>query len=316
MFSLQARRICSIAIALVAMACFAAPEELVAATPATTWPDVTYTASGVFASPPISGNDLFQLQGQPFDISVVANMATVPKTHGAHWGIYGPLPMVGTVQSRLLPTPITISNNLTNIALATGNPSYDVFQLGSPIKVAGLTIRITAVITMPKGTITRGVIQPFTAPVTLSPANATLSYTDGTNVTVLGIQSGTLNATIPGAAASTSVLLHSAGAQAITMHGDGTRSVRSIQGTPVALGDPADTVALQFYASGVRDASDVHVQIAGQEVPVLYAGVAGHFPGLDQVSVQVPRSLAGKGDVDILLTVGGQTAKPVHIFIQ
>ncbi len=196
MVSWQLRKIWVIAV-VAAIACLAV-SGLVVATAATTLPNVTYTATGVFASPPISGKDVFQLQGQPFDISVVGNMATVPKTHGAHWGIYGPLKMTGTVQSHLLPTPVAISNNLTNIALATGNPDYDMFQLGSPINVAGISIRITAVITMPKGTITRAVIQPFTAPVTLSPANATLSYSDGTDTTVLGIASGTLNAVTGG----------------------------------------------------------------------------------------------------------------------
>jgi hypothetical protein len=42
---------------------------------------------------------------------------------------------------------------------------------------------------------------------------------------------------------------------------------------------------LQFYASGVRDASAVHVQIAEQDVPVRYSGASGHFPGLDEVTV-------------------------------
>jgi uncharacterized protein (TIGR03437 family) len=77
-----------------------------------------------------------------------------------------------------------------------------------------------------------------------------------------------------------------------------------------------DRVMLQFYASGVRDASEVHVQIAGQDVPVLYAGASGHFPGLDEVTVEVPRSLTGFGDVDVAMTVDGQTASPVRIHIQ
>jgi uncharacterized protein (TIGR03437 family) len=73
---------------------------------------------------------------------------------------------------------------------------------------------------------------------------------------------------------------------------------------------------LQFYASGVRDAADVHVQIAGQEAPVRYAGASGHFPGLDEVTVELPRSMAGMGDVDVVLTVDGQAASPVRIHIQ
>ena len=89
-----------------------------------------------------------------------------------------------------------------------------------------------------------------------------------------------------------------------------------MQAGPVDLRESSDTVMLQFYASGVRDASEVHVQVAGQDVPVRYAGASGHFPGLDEVTVEVPRSLAGTGDVDVVLTADGQTARPVRIHIQ
>jgi hypothetical protein len=37
---------------------------------------------------------------------------------------------------------------------------------------------------------------------------------------------------------------------------------------------------------------------------------------LDEVTVDLPRSLAGTGDVDVVLTADGQTASPVHIHIQ
>ena len=67
----------------------------------------------------------------------------------------------------------------------------------------------------------------------------------------------------------------------------------------------------QVYPMG-----ETAVQIAGQDVPVLYAGPAQYFPGLDQVSVAVPRSLAGSGKVSVVLTVDGRPAKPASIEIQ
>jgi uncharacterized protein (TIGR03437 family) len=75
-------------------------------------------------------------------------------------------------------------------------------------------------------------------------------------------------------------------------------------------------VVLQFYASGIRNAGEVRVRIDGEEVAVLYSGAADRFSGLDQVSVQVPRSLAGRGEVEVLLTKDGQTAGPVRLQIQ
>ena len=92
--------------------------------------------------------------------------------------------------------------------------------------------------------------------------------------------------------------------------------MQSIAAWPVDLGEPSDVVVLQFYASGVRDAAEVRVQIGGEEGAVLYAGAADRFSGLDQVSVQVPRSLAERGEVEVRLTADGQTAGPVRLQIQ
>ncbi len=297
-------------LSLAALVCLTASEQRAAAAA----PNVTYTASGVFATTPLSGNDLFRLAGQPFSISVVANEAMVSTHHGAQWAVYNNLKMTGTVQSGLLPTPTAISNNVTNILLAAGNPNVDIFQLGTPVKVVGLTLTITASISMPKGTITNDHVLPFTAPVTVTPSNATVTYSDGTNTTTLAIQQGTLNATLSGSTTTAGLALFSSGAEAIAVNADGTKSVRSVQGSPLVLGSTADSVVLQFYAAGVRNASDVHVSIAGQEAPVLYAGPSNHFTGLDQVSIQVSRSLAGA--VDVVLTADGQNAAPVRLLIQ
>jgi hypothetical protein len=294
-----------------AIICIAVPQSMLA-----TAPNVTYTAAGTFATPPVSGADLFQLQGEPFSISVVANAATVPTKHGATWASYSKLKMTGTVTSGLDPTPIAISSNATNLELADGNPSYDVCAIEATINVIGLPITVVATIHMPYGTIATALIHPFTAAVTMTPSNATMSYSNGTNTTVLGLN-GTLNATIPAAAQPLApAMLHTGGAQAVVLHADGTKSVKSLRSAPVSMTDPTDKVALQFYASGVSGASDVHVQIGGEDVPLLYAGPSNHFPGLDEVSVRVPQSLAWRGPVDVVMTVDGRTANPVRVQIQ
>ena len=134
-----------------------------------------------------------------------------------------------------------------------------------------------------------------------------------TALSVLGKASGTIytpTVTKDGA------MLFTSAVQAITLHADGSETVRSLAAGPLDPAATLDRTMLQFYASGVRNASEVHVQIAGQEVPVLHAGAAGHFPGLDEVTVEVPRSLAGIGEADVTMTVDGQTASPVRIHIQ
>jgi uncharacterized protein (TIGR03437 family) len=311
MKSFYVKQMLSITMLTAALGCVASSENLIAANPATA-PNVTYTASGTFGAPK-SGADLFQLQGQPFSISVVASEADVAKTHGAQWAGYNALKMTGSVQSGLLPTPIAISNASTSIELAVGNPSNDVFVLYSPVKVVGITLSITSSMSLPKGTLTNDHILPF-ASVAL-PATATVTYSDGTNTTVLSIK-GTLAAKATAATTTkTAVVLHAAGARAITAHGDGTRSMRSIAG-PVDMGASSDKVVLDFYAAGVREGSEIEVRVGGQTVPVLYAGAAEHFAGLDQISFELPRRMAGSGDVEVQLTVDGQTSEPVHMQIQ
>jgi hypothetical protein len=303
------QKTCSAALAAVVVSCLAASESVAAA------PNVTYAASGTFSSPPISGKDVFQLQGQPFSISVVANEAMVPANHGSQWALYNTLKMTGTVQSGLLPAPINIGDSSSSILLQAGSPTQDTFMLSSPVKILDTVITVTANVVMPKGTLTNAHVLPFTAPVTLTPANATMTYSNGTYTTTLGIN-GTLTATVPGGTVDVDVMLHGDGAQAITMHADGTQSVQSIGARAVELGAPSDVVVLQFYASGIRNAGEVRVRIDGEEVAVLYSGAADRFSGLDQVSVQVPRSLAGRGEVEMLLTADGQTAAPVRLQIQ
>ena len=314
------RKMQATALAAAVMFCLAASEKLVAASPDTA-PNVTYTATGTFASPAVSGADLFKLAGEPFSISVVVNAATVPTSHGAQWAKYTGQKMTGSVTSGLEPSPVAISSSSTSLELAIGNPSYDVFELFAPVNVLGIQINVLANIEMPPGTMTKPLAHPF-ASVTLGTPD-TVTYTDPATgaSTKLGIDSGTLVATIPGGAvdaaeAPASVQLHAGGARVITAHADGTQTVRSIGAAPVDLGASSDVVALEFYASGLRAGSEIHVQIAGREVPVLYAGPAGHFAGLDQVSVEVPRSLAGSGNVDVALTVDGRTANPIHIQVQ
>jgi len=49
--------------------------------------------------------------------------------------------------------------------------------------------------------------------------------------------------------------------------------------------------------------------------PVLFAGPQGDFPGLDQINLQLPKTLAGRGGVDLELTVDGVQANVVHLVI-
>lgn len=53
-------------------------------------------------------------------------------------------------------------------------------------------------------------------------------------------------------------------------------------------------------------------RIGGQDAEVLFAGAQGDYVGLDQINVRLPRELAGRGDVDVTVSIDGQTSNTVR----
>jgi uncharacterized protein (TIGR03437 family) len=71
-----------------------------------------------------------------------------------------------------------------------------------------------------------------------------------------------------------------------------------------------------LYGTGIRGRSAqsaVSVTIGGGAATVEYADKHPVFAGLDQVNVRVPRSLSGRGVVDLVLMVEGKAANTVQV---
>jgi gluconolactonase len=88
---------------------------------------------------------------------------------------------------------------------------------------------------------------------------------------------------------------------------------------PVDLGPETDTVFLILYGTGIRfrtSLSNVSLKIGGVDVQVLFAGAIDGFAGLDQINARLPRSLIGRGEVDVVLTVDGLASNTVRINIK
>jgi uncharacterized protein (TIGR03437 family) len=86
--------------------------------------------------------------------------------------------------------------------------------------------------------------------------------------------------------------------------------------SPIDLGPETDQVSLQLYGTGIRRRSElsaVSATIGGVDAPVEYAGPVEGYLGLDQVNLHVPRSLAGRGEVDVVLQADGKTANSVKV---
>ena len=110
-----------------------------------------------------------------------------------------------------------------------------------------------------------------------------------------------------------------AAAQVVRVKADGSQSYEPVGSDPIDLGPDTDQLTLVLYGTGIRGRSSlggVAVTIGGANSPVAYAGPQNEFAGLDQVNVPLPRSLAGRGNIDVVLTVDGLTANTVTINVR
>jgi len=88
---------------------------------------------------------------------------------------------------------------------------------------------------------------------------------------------------------------------------------------PIDLGPETDQVFLILFGTGFRfrgALSAVTARIGGTDAQVTFAGAQGTLAGLDQCNVRLPRSLAGRGDVEIVLAVEGKAANMVRAAVR
>ena len=78
-------------------------------------------------------------------------------------------------------------------------------------------------------------------------------------------------------------------------------------------------VFLVAFGTGFRNASglaNVTAQLGGTDAPVTYAGIAPALIGVDQANIRLPRSLAGRGEIEVRLTVDGKGSNAVMLRIR
>ena len=117
-----------------------------------------------------------------------------------------------------------------------------------------------------------------------------------------------------------------AAANAVRVAADGTQTpvpvfqcgASGCVSTPMSLGAATDALIVEFFGTGIQGFSsltNVVAQVNGAPAQVLFAGTT-QSAGLDQVNVVIPASLAGAGEVPVILMVDGQTANVVTVNIR
>lgn len=80
---------------------------------------------------------------------------------------------------------------------------------------------------------------------------------------------------------------------------------------PIRFGP--DRLFLDLYATGVRGSSNVQVLLGPDTITPLFAGAQSQFVGLDQVTIELPRSLAGVGKMEVAIVSGGLRSNVVEL---
>ena len=85
---------------------------------------------------------------------------------------------------------------------------------------------------------------------------------------------------------------------------------------PIGFGPESEQLFLVLFGTGMRHRAGLNLAaawIGNVYAEPLYIGPQGFFHGLDQVNLRIPRSLAGRGEVDVLVTMDGRNANLVEV---
>ncbi|MBL8208775.1 MAG: hypothetical protein JNM09_31425, partial [Blastocatellia bacterium] len=201
-----------------------------------------------------------------------------------------------------LPLPTALQETTVSIKDSTGTTRLAPLFFVSPLQIN---------YQMPSGTRT---------------GNATITVTSGNgivtrgSVSIVDVAPGLFTADQNGSglAAANALYVKSSGYTSTPIWRYDTALQKNVA-VPVEVTRENEEVFLELYGTGIRhraNLSDVQCQIGGVAAEVLYAGVQGGYVGLDQVNVRVPKNLAGRGEVDIVLTVAGRRANTIRVHIR
>ncbi len=88
---------------------------------------------------------------------------------------------------------------------------------------------------------------------------------------------------------------------------------------PIDLSIAGDRVFLILYGTAIRGRSDlskVKIYLGGTSLTPLFAEAQGSLVGLDQINIELPNNLAGRGRLDLVMYVDGWAANVVQFTIK
>lgn len=164
----------------------------------------------------------------------------------------------------------------------------------------------------------------FQVPSNTTTGNSTLNVL--LNGTAVGAGTPTIASVTPGLFSANANGQGVVAAVLLRIKADGTQSYESVaslnsstnkfEAASIDFGATTDQLFLIAFGTGFRyrsALSAVTCTIGGTAATVSYAGDQGTLVGLDQLNVSLPRSLAGRGSADLVLSVDGKSANTVTL---
>jgi uncharacterized protein (TIGR03437 family) len=248
------------------------------------------------------------LSGVPNTVTAVSTVSAASYATGATASesiaaLFGTGLASGTQAAAMLPLPTTLGGVQVMVRDAAGTQRAAPLFFVSPTQIN---------FQLPPGT---------------SAGAATLSVLRDNSA--VGQGTATIETVAPGLFAADASGQGVAAALVLRQKADGSQSYEAVAqfdqaqnkftAAPIDLGAATDQLFLVGFGTGLRNRSAlsaVAATIGGATAEVAFAGAQGGFAGLDQVNILIPRSLAGRGNVDVSLRVDGKTANTVSINIK
>jgi uncharacterized protein (TIGR03437 family) len=233
--------------------------------------------------------------GASFNLAAVASEAIV--------SAFGAALATASEAASSLPLPTTLAGTTIKVRDSRGVERLAPLFYVSPTQVNYL---------IPEGT------SDGFATITITNANGQIS-TGAAQITTVTPGLFTANSDGQGVAAAIAVHAKPGGEQTFELIAELDAMTNRYISRPIDLGPEGDEVVLLLFGTGIRHRSalsNVTATIGGVAAPIDYAGSQADFAGLDQINVRVPRSLIGRGEVDLVLTVDGKNANTVKIKIK
>ena len=248
------------------------------------------------------------LSGVPASVASVAAVSAATFASGslateAIAALFGTGLASGTVSATMTPLPTTLGDAQVQVRDSAGTTRNAPLFYVSPTQIN------------------------FQIPAGSSAGAATISVL--LNGSTVGQGTATIASVAPGLFTANATGKGVPAAVILRVKADGTQTYESLAqydqtqsayvATPIDLGASTDQVFLIGYGTGIRNRSAltaVGATIGGTAAVVSYAGASSGFVGLDQVNILIPRSLASRGSVDVVLGVDSSTANTVTINVK